>query len=171
MKENHDFVNAIRSLTEKSFSEVYLDNNNFFAIYYNDEIKTLCSIEVIDDNNVRFCIASPFLEDKKIYRDNVDDLLLVISVILIIMSAKQAASNFSLEKSMNISDLPLLSSKEESSVMSYEHDGEDLFIGREKKFQSRLMSMPSEIKELVGCDYYDKAESKIYSNFLKSSYR
>ena len=45
MKDNYDFLRATMMLEELGFSEVFLDDNNSFAIYYNGAIKTICSVE------------------------------------------------------------------------------------------------------------------------------
>ena len=45
MKDNYDFLRATMMLEELGFSEVYLDEKNFFAIYYNSMINAICSVE------------------------------------------------------------------------------------------------------------------------------
>lgn len=214
------------------FSSVYTSKSEKFNILYNDLLKTICSVEAIDDENVRLCIANPLLKGKHCI-DNIKviDLLTIVYTLKTLMKADVELKR-KYFNSIDISFLPLLSSKEELSIKAdksfsdfyeldedaakemydnsprmrvkyliYEYDC--IYIKTQNKLCSRLMSMPLEIKRLAGYDLIDSFidynieiekivsnnnpiesnndisehieytddEAKVYSNFLKSSYR
>ena len=43
--ESHDYEEAKMKVKELGFSAAYLDEKNFFAIYYNSMINAICSVE------------------------------------------------------------------------------------------------------------------------------
>ena len=244
-----EYDKIIEEMLKRNFSSVYTSKSEKFNILYNDLLKIICSVEAIDDENVRLCIANPLLYGKYCLDSmKIIDVLTIVDTLKTLMESKKLilknARYFDLEresnKSMGISDLPFLSSKEEASIKAdinfsdfYEHDRdmakefydshpsirevyliletECIDIKKENKIRSRLMSMPLKIKGLVGCGatvplidenseieklffavksyftsnnkhiatnndlseyrHYNETESKVYSNFLKSSYR
>lgn len=61
---------------------------HFFIIWYNDLLKTICSVEAINDENVRLCIANPLLKGKHCI-DNIKviDLLTIVYTLETLMEA------------------------------------------------------------------------------------
>ncbi len=228
-----EYDRIIEEMLKRNFSSVYTSKSEKFNILYNDLLKTICSVEDIDDNNVRFCIANPLLKGKYCI-DNIKviDLLTIVYTLKTLMEARKKELKEKYFNSIDISFLPLLSSKEESSIRAdksfsdfYEldkdvakevydnfprmrvkyliYEGDCIYSKTQNKLRSRLMSMPLEIKRLAGYELnvplidenikfeklasnnmhitsnsdiseyreYTDDESKVYSNFLKSSYR
>ena len=228
-----EYDRIIEEMLKRNFSSVYTSKSEKFNILYNDLLKTICSVEDIDDNNVRFCIANPLLKGKYCI-DNIKviDLLTIVYTLKTLMEARKKELKEKYFNSIDISFLPLLSSKEESSIRAdksfsdfydldkdvakevYDnfprmrvkyliYEGDCIYIKTQNKLRSRLMSMPLEIKRLAGYELnvplidenikfeklasnnmhitsnsdiseyreYTDDESKVYSNFLKSSYR
>ena len=228
-----EYDTIIKEMLERDFASVYIGENERFNILYNDLLKTICSVEAIDDNNVRLCIANPLLKGKYCI-DNIKviDLVTIVYTLRTLMEADGIELKKEYFNSIDISFLPLLSSKEELSIKAdksfsdfYEldkdvakemydnsprmrvkyliYEGDCIYSKTQNKLRSRLMSMPLEIKRLAGYDLivpfidenieieklvsnnkpitsnngiteyigYTDDESKVYSNFLKSSYR
>ena len=228
-----EYDRIIEEMLKRNFSSVYTSKSEKFNILYNDLLKTICSVEDIDDNNVRFCIANPLLKGKYCI-DNIKviDLLTIVYTLKTLMEARKKELKEKYFNSIDISFLPLLSSKEESSIRAdksfsdfydldkdvakkvYDnfprmrvkyliYEGDCIYSKMQNKLRSRLMSMPLEIKRLAGYELnvplidenikfeklvsnnmyitsnsdiseyreYTDDESKVYSNFLKSSYR
>ncbi len=219
-----EYDTIIKEMLERDFASVYIGENERFNILYNDLLKTICSVEAIDDNNVRLCIANPLLKGKYCI-DNIKviDLVTIVYTLRTLMEADGIELKKEYFNSIDISFLPLLSSKEELGIKAdksfsdfYEldkdaakemydnsphkrvkyliYEGVCIYIKVQNKLRSRLMLMPLEIKRLAGYDLivplidengeieklaydiseyreYIDTESKVYSNFLKNSYR
>ncbi len=219
-----EYDTIIKEMLERDFASVYIGENERFNILYNDLLKTICSVEAIDDNNVRLCIANPLLKGKYCI-DNIKviDLVTIVYTLRTLMEADGIELKKEYFNSIDISFLPLLSSKEELGIKAdksfsdfYEldkdaakemydnsphkrvkyliYEGDCIYIKVQNKLRSRLMLMPLEIKRLAGYDLivplidengeieklaydiseyreYIDTESKVYSNFLKNSYR
>lgn len=228
-----EYDRIIEEMLKRNFSSVYTSKSEKFNILYNDLLKTICSVEAIDDENVRLCIANPLLKGKHCI-DNIKviDLLTIVYTLKTLMEADGIELKKEYFNSIDISFLPLLSSKEESSIRAdksfsdfydldkdvakevYDnfprmrvkyliYEGDCIYSKTQNKLRSRLMSMPLEIKRLAGYDLivpfidenieiekivsnnkpitlnndiseyreYTDDEAKVYSNFLKSSYR
>lgn len=228
-----EYDKIIEEMLKRNFSSVYTSKSEKFKILYNDLLKTICSVEAIDDENVRLYIANPLLKGKYCI-DNIKviDLVTIVYTLKTLMEADGIELKKEYFNSIDISFLPLLSSKEELSIKAdksfsdfYEldkdvakemydnsprmrvkyliYEGDCIYIKTQSKLRSRLMSMPLEIKRLAGYDLivpfidenieieklasnnnpitsnndisehieYTDDEAKVYSNFLKSSYR
>ena len=57
MRESHDYEEAKMKVKELGFSAAYLDEKNFFAIYYNSMINAICSVEYYN-GKILFCFSS-----------------------------------------------------------------------------------------------------------------
>ena len=55
--ESHDYEEAKMKVKELGFSAAYLDEKNFFAIYYNSMINAICSVEYYN-GKILFCFSS-----------------------------------------------------------------------------------------------------------------
>lgn len=112
-----EYDTIIKEMLERDFASVYIGENERFNILYNDLLKTTCSVEAIDDENVRLCIANPLLKGKHCI-DNIKviDLLTIVYTLKTLMEADGIELKKEYFNSIDISFLPLLSSKEELSI-------------------------------------------------------
>ena len=178
MKEKYNFLmTAALKLNELGFHGVYLDDNDFFAVYYNDEIKTLCSIETYHGKILCY-LDSPYLNQSLF----IQDINLLSGIVFMlrkgafprnnnklpisrahIVSEKEIDETVAKKRYISIENFDFLETASDTDVESWLllkrewfDESEDNLI--EKLKVSRLEQMPYEVKSMIDCNisYYQK---------------
>ncbi len=187
MKEKYDFLKATMMLEELGFSKVYLDDNDFFAIYYNYEIKALCSIE--DYQGYLLCnFDSSYLTENVFTQD-----IKLLPGMVFLMKSRSIFTN-SHNRKLPISTVHIISEKEIDEIIvrnrniknvnldfnffskSYTDVHLSLMLkyislteSEDKSLKylklSRLEQMPEEVKSMIEFQpYYQKKEGNALIN-------
>ena len=189
MKEKYNFfMTAALKLNELGFHGVYLDDNDFFAVYYNDEIKTLCSIE--DYHGKILCyLDSPYLNQSLFIQDiNLlsgivfmlrkrqiprDDSKLPISIAHIV-SEKEIDEAVAKKRDISIKKFDFLDTVSDTYVelgLLLKHARFDECENNlvENLKVSRLEQMPEEVKSMIDCNfsYYQKNGNSFVNRILR----
>ena len=187
MKENNDFLMAPVKLIELGFSRFYLDDN-FFTIYYNDEIKTLCSIE--DYHGKILCyLDSPYLTQSLF----IQDIELLAGIVFMlrkgefprnnsklpisrahIVSEKEIDEAVAKKNGTNIENFDFLATPSDDEVELCLQLKRVMFDESENNLiddlkMSRLEQMPEEVKSMIDCNisYYQKAGTSFINRILR----
>ena len=181
-------MTAALKLNELGFHGVYLDDNDFFAVYYNDEIKTLCSIE--DYHGKILCyLDSPYLNQSLFIQDiNLlsgivfmlrkrqiprDDSKLPISIAHIV-SEKEIDEAVAKKRDISIKKFDFLDTVSDTYVelgFLLKHarfdESENNLVENLKL--SRLEQMPEEVKSMIDCNfsYYQKNGNSFINRILR----
>lgn len=181
-KEYGSFMEAEMFLLENSFELVFskINNEDTFNIFYNEQLKTVCSVAM--QKGSTFCfIACPYLEENvsTSFIRRLNDIVKNVSFIPL--------------REITLADLPLLSPSESDDIeemvkgistkryfncgsldddtifevryfiRNYITDGEnEINIGDIENLlkKRRLNYMPDKLKELVGYEYQEKINGK-----------
>lgn len=182
------FNNAEMELINNGFNKINLECDDNYAIYYNDEIKALCSIEDYEDRIV--CVLDSALWTEQLCLPSID---LLPGVMFLIKRRSKSHKDIRL---LHLDILPIISHSERDKILSGPVDDLDtyiemsleegnLFLGmtnfntcilnsiKEKENRiklSRLEQMPDEIKGLVAelNEKTDSADDKGIAYKLRS---
>ena len=188
MKENNDPIMIPVKLNELGFHGVYLDDNDFFAIYYNDEIKTLCSIE--DYHGKILCyLDSPDLTQSVF----IQDIELLAGIVFMLRKGAFPRNNSKLpiSRAHIVSEKEIdekVAKKRDISIKNFDFpetvsdtDVELWFLLKYARFDecennlvenlkvSRLEQMPEEVKSMIDCNfsYYQKNGNSFVNRILR----
>ena len=185
MRDNYDFLRATMMLEELGFSEVYLDVNNSFAVYYNGAIKTICSVE--DYHGQILC----YLDSSNLTREVfTQDIKLLPGMFFMLKKGAFLSNN----RKISISRAHIVSEKEVDEIVAKNRNikkenldfnflsrsDTDVYLSLELKHLSlneseykaleylklsRLVQMPDDIKSLIEFQpYYQKKEGNALIN-------
>ena len=187
MKDNYDFLRATMMLEELGFSEVFLDDNNSFAIYYNGAIKTICSVE--DYHGKILCyLDSSYLTENVFTQD-----IKLLPGMVFLMKSRSIFAN-SHNRKLPISTVHIISEKEIDEIIVrnrniknvnldfnfFSKSDTDVHLSLMLKYisltesedkslkylkLSRLEQMPEEVKSMIEFQpYYQKKEGNTLIN-------
>ena len=141
-------MTAALKLNELGFHGVYLDDNDFFAVYYNDEIKTLCSIE--DYHGKILCyLDSPYLNQSLFIQD-----INLLSGIVFMLRKRQIPRD---DSKLPISRAHIVSEKEIDEIVAKKRD-----ISIENfDFPEAAFDMDAELWLLLKCARFDESENNL----------
>lgn len=185
MKDNYDFLRATMMLEELGFSEVFLDDNNSFAIYYNGAIKTICSVE--DYHGKILC----YLDSSNLTRDVFTQNIKLLPGMFLMLKEGAFLSN---NRKISISRAHIISEKEIDEIIVrnrniknvnldfnfFSKSDTDVHLSLMLKYisltesedkslkylkLSRLEQMPEEVKSMIEFQpYYQKKEGNALIN-------
>ena len=185
MKDNYDFLRATMMLEELGFSEVYLDVNNSFAVYYNGAIKTICSVE--DYHGQFLCYLDSSNLTQEVFTQ---DIKLLPGMFFMLKTGAFLSNN----RKISISRVHIVSEKEVDEIVAknrnikkenldfnfFSKSDTDVHLSLMLKYisltesedkslkylkLSRLEQMPEEVKSMIEFQpYYQKKEGNALIN-------
>ncbi len=189
MKDNYDFLRATMMLEELGFSEVYLDVNNSFAVYYNGAIKTICSVE--DYHGQILCYLDSSNLTQEVFTQ---DIKLLPGMFFMLKKGAFLSNN----RKISISRAHIVSEKEVDEIGAKNRNikkenldfnflsksDTDVYLSlllkhlnlNESEYKaleylklSRLEQMPEEVKSMIDCNfsYYQKNGNSFVNRILR----
>ena len=161
------FENVEIELVNNGFNKINLECDDIYAIYYNDEIKALCSVEYYEGRTV--CILDSALWTEQLCLPSID---LLPGIMFLIKRRNKIHRDLRL---LHLEVLPIISHSERAKILNSSVEDLDTYIEKsleegnvllgminfntsilnsvkekEKRIKlSRLEQMPTEIQELV----------------------